>query len=371
MRFLKCYLIFFIVLISRPVASAQDRLLDAYVDQLGKQYLTTPGAVGLSIGVWSNGKSSAYHFGTVKRELKQLPTSQTIYELGSISKVFASTLLARAVLDHKVKLDDDIRKYLPGSYPNLVFEGREIRVVDLANLSSGLPNWIPDAGAVFQNNKPDSIPYALLAQHRNYTKAQFYQDLHNVKLTYAPGVTPKHSNAAAQLLGFILEDVYKQPFANLVRRYITGPLKMEHTTMPPVKSAELAVGYNAAGVPMPYIDTEDFRPSSELSASTLDMIKFLKYQLDPKEAAIKLSHERTLFSKQDTTALNWHVDRYGSPEYNLWHTGGTFGFSSYIVLYPGQKTGIILMANENDATTQNKLATIASQIMEYVKKVSR
>jgi serine-type D-Ala-D-Ala carboxypeptidase/endopeptidase len=367
MKLLKITLLVAFLSLNLNYAFAQNDPLNSYIDQLGKEFTTSPEAAGLSIGVLTNDRSYQAHFGTAKKGTPQTPTAQTLYELGSITKVFASTLLAQAVLEHKVKPDDDIRKYLTGEYPNLAYEGKPIMLVHLANLSSGLPNWIPDANGVFQNNKPDAIPDALLAQHRNFTKARFYQELHHVKLTYAPGTIPKHSNAAAQLLGFILEEVYHQPFEQLVKRYITGPLKMQHTGMQPIKSPQLATGYNAAGIPMPYIDTKDFQPSSGLVASTADMLAFLKYQLS-QDPAVKMTHQSTLAVQQDTVALNWHTDGIEGGRKTLWHTGGTFGFSSYIVLYPDQQTGIILMANENDQGTQNRLAALATRIIAHMEK---
>lgn len=368
MKITQGIVIVFSFILCRCSVSAQQSPTEQYINQLGAKYLANSEAVGLSIGVFNHDEMTDYHFGRVKKGTGKRPTSHTIYEIGSITKVFASTLLAYAVLENKVKLDDDIRQYLPGNYPNLSFGGHSIRLIHLANLTSGLPNWLPDNTRIFQTVKQDSIPYALLDQHRDYTKQQFYKDLHTVNLTSAPGINPRHSNTAAQLLGFILEDLYNKPFAELVKQYIAGPLKMNNTVMQPVRSANLAAGYNGKGIPMPYLDTKDLQASSELTSTISDMLKFLKYQLNPKNAAARLTHQRTVSGKQDTVGLNWHLDGLEGGQKTIWHTGGTFGFSSYIVLYPDQHIGIVLMANESDADTQNKLATIASQIIAHIRE---
>lgn len=357
-----------ILLFNHFAAKAQELLPEDYVKELGAAYLSTPGAQGLSIVVFSDGEEKDYHFGTVEKGGGRLPNSQTLYELGSITKVFASTVLAHAVNENKVTLDDDIRKFLPGKYPNLNYQGKPIKLVHLADLTSGLPNWIPDHAQLFQNTQQDSIPFVLLSQHRNYKKEDFYKDLHKVVLNAAPGSNAKHSNAAAQLLGFILEEIYHRPFADLVKQYITGPLEMNSTVMQPVQSANLAKGYNASGLAMPYIDTEDFQASSELVSTTIDMLKFIKAQLDRKNKAMQLTHQVTCTSPQDSVGLNWHLDGSKGENRSLWHTGGTFGFSSYIVLYPQLHTGIVLMANESDPQTQNKLAGIASGIIDRIKE---
>jgi CubicO group peptidase (beta-lactamase class C family) len=73
-----------------------------------------------------------------------LPSQNTVYEIGSITKTFVSFYLANAVLEHKVSLDDDIRKYLKESYPNLEYNGAPIQLVHLANTTSLLPDWLPN-----------------------------------------------------------------------------------------------------------------------------------------------------------------------------------------------------------------------------------
>jgi len=345
---------------------AQKSSLTPYINQQGQNYLASQGAVGLSLGIVSNGKMSSYHFGSISKEKKELPTAETRYEIGSNTKVFASTLLAYAVIEHKMDLNDDIRKYLPGSYPNLEFQGKPIRLVHLANLSSGLPNWLPDNAALFQTIKPDSIPFALIAQHQDYNKQKFYQDLHEVVLATAPGDHPRHSNVAAQLLGFLLEEVYHQSFDSLVKRYITSPLSMKQTGFYPVDSAELATGYNDKGIRMPYLDLQDLKASSGLTSTTSDMLKFVDFQLKEQQKSVRLTQEITINSPQDTVGLNWHISTDGPGKRCLWHTGGTFGFSSLIMLYPDQQIGLVLMVNESGAATQTKLSTLANKIKDRI-----
>ncbi|WP_143087858.1 serine hydrolase [Chitinophaga sp. YR627] len=69
-----------------------------------------------------------YNFHRGDGELSQ---SNSIFGLGSIAKTFAGIMPAQAVIDKKMKLTDDIRKYLPGKYPNLHYKGHSVRLVDL------------------------------------------------------------------------------------------------------------------------------------------------------------------------------------------------------------------------------------------------
>lgn len=357
-----CFL--FTLLCCHYATPAQQQTPPAYLDTAARNFMHTLNAGGLSIGIVTAGKTASYHFGAPTAG--NVPSASTLYEIGSITKTFASTLLAHAVLAHKIRLDDDIRRYLPGQFPNLEYQGKPIRIVHLANLTSGLPNWLPDKPELFQDTPPDSIASALIRLHEHYSRSDFYNDLRQVHLTAMPGDHPRHSNVAAQLLGYILETVYHKPFPTLVAEYITRPLQMNQTSFAPVKSPDLAKGYNAKGIAMPYTDLKDLLPSGGLVSSTNDMLKFIRYQLNETNKAVALSHSITVRNKQGTVALNWHIDGAGTDQAQIWHTGGTFGFSSYLVLLPKQQAGVILMASECDPDTQNRLVKIAQEIIAHL-----
>lgn len=260
---------------------------DPLVKKLGEDFMQSPEAVGLSIGVYDNGKTYFYNFGETEKGNHQLPTQHTVYEIGSITKTFASTLLAYAVLEKKVKLEDDIRQYLDGNYPNLAYAGKPIRLIHLANLTSGLPNWLPDRPEIFANPNPDSIPYALMAVHRDYTRGHFYEDLRKVKLDTLPGAVPKHSNVGAQLLGYLLEGVYKTSFGELLEKYLLKPLDMKNTNL--VASGPTpglpAKGHNESGRVMPFLEMKEMQPAGGLRSTTADMLKYIRFQLDESNQA--------------------------------------------------------------------------------------
>jgi D-alanyl-D-alanine-carboxypeptidase/D-alanyl-D-alanine-endopeptidase len=339
------------------------------IQRLGSDFVQSPQAAGLSIGVLNLGKAEFYNFGTTDKEANRRPSSATLYEIGSNTKTFVSTLLAHAVLEGKLKLEDDIRPYLPGQYPNLTYGGEAIRVLHLANLTSGLPNWLPDTPELFQQTNPDSIPYLLLKQHRGYTKTDFYKDLHSVRLTAKPGSMPRHSNVAAQLLGFILETVYEQRLEALTARYITSPLGMTQTAYLMKPGTAMAKGYDAKGNPMPYMMLPDTRGSSGLCSTTADLIRYMSLQLGETNKAVGLTHQTMVTTPDDAIGLNWHIDKTAAGERQLWHTGGTFGFSSYLVLYPERQLGIVMLANQSDSLTQNRLVVVAKQIAAYLEQV--
>lgn len=345
---------------------------DAAIQALGAEFLQSPQAVGLSVGLLHQDKATCYDFGQQDKATRSAATANTRYEIGSNSKTFTSTLLAYAVREGRLKLDDDIRRYLPEPYPNLEYEGQPIRVVHLANLTSELPNWLPDRPDALTGLKPEQIPGALLALHRGYSREDFYRDLHQVTLKAAPGSRPRHSNVAAQLLVRVLERAFDRPYADLLEKRILRPLGMQQTGFDPTSAAaSLARGYDDQGKVMPYItDMRDLREAGGLISTSADMVRYLRLQLDKRDAAIALSHRATIVAEHDTVALNWHIDTDAHGRRMIWHTGGTFGFSSYVVLYPERRLGISLLANESDPQAQNRLVELANRIAKHLEPVA-
>ncbi|WP_020594708.1 serine hydrolase [Spirosoma panaciterrae] len=334
------------------------------IQQLGSAFVQAKGHMGLSIGIIRNGKTAFYNFGTVEKGKNLTPTQNTIYEIGSISKTFGSLLLAKAVLEKRVRLDDDIRHYLDGDYPNLAYQGQPIRLVNLTNWTSELPDNFPDHADAYKQINPDSVPFRIVNELRAYTKQDFFNDLHAVTLKAAPGHNPRHSNVAAQLLSYILEKVYKLPFDELVKTRIEQPLQM-HSTFGLSASTPFAIGYNGNGIRMPAFTMKAMQAAGGLRYSSADLLNYTAYQLAETDKAVQLSHQLT-WGNVDNLAfgLNWFLHKTIDSKRQLEHSGGTFGFASYCDLYPDQKTGIVLLANDGGQSTQNQLGELSKQIMD-------
>ncbi|WP_415326963.1 serine hydrolase domain-containing protein [Chryseobacterium sp. MMS23-Vi53] len=348
-----------------PTDNKLKTAFDSLVDRSVSAFMQNNSRVGISVGVIKNGKKFIYNYGSTQRDKQDLPTEHTIYELASITKTFGATLLAKAVLNKKVNLNDDIRKYLKDDYPNLDYNGTPITLLNLANLTSGLPNWMPDKD-LFGKADPDNIPYILDSVHTVYSRQDLYRDLHQVKLKTLPGSISKHCNTAAQLLGYIMERVYNDNYENLLKKYFAKPLKMKNTYL--LKSGEvplkMASGYDGKGRIMPVIDWEDLRVAASIASSTSDMLKYMAFQLNEKDPVVSLSHQPTFGKMEDgAIALNWKVKKTEDGRRSISHTGGSLGFSSYMVFYPDLNSGIVLLSNEADQGTQNELINLVDKIM--------
>lgn len=343
------------------MVKAQD--IDSVVKQAAVNFMKSGSRVGFSVGIIKDNSSYKYHFGTVRKGEGGVPTNETIYEIGSITKTFTAMLLAQAVVDKKVNLNDDIRKYLKGAYPNLQYQGKPIRMVHLANLTSGLPNNLPEQMPAMKTMSPDSQIFEIRNFHDSYSKAQFLSDLHSVKLTKMPGLSPAHSNTAAELLGFILENIYGLSYDALLQKNITGPLKMGSTfvTVPVSKNILLAPGYNDK-VPMPFIP-RDAGSAGVLTSSLTDMLAYMSFHLKEKDKAVVLAHTPEWGNVENfAIGLNWWMKTNFDGQNKLWASGGTFGQSCYMVLYPGRHFGIVILSNENDNQAEDGLAGMAQSI---------
>jgi len=340
--------------------------LDSLINKSATAFMQNNYRVGLSIGIIKNGESYLYNYGSTQNTLAQLPTGNTVYELASITKTFSATLLAQAIIDKKVNLQDDIRKYLKEDYPNLSYEGKPITLLHLVNLTSGLPNWMPEKD-LFSKANPDSIPYILDSVHHSYSRKDFYRDLHQVKLQAPPGTISRHCNTAAQLIGFILEDVYDMPYEKLLNTYFVAPLQLKNTSLLTTDKypAQMAKGYDGKGRVMPVIDWEDLQVAASIVSSSSDMLKYIAFQLNEKNPVVKLSHQPTFGKLEDgAIAFNWKVKKMANGKRSISHTGGSLGYSSYTVFYPELNTGIVLLSNEADQGTQNELIALSEKIMK-------
>ncbi|MVM33042.1 serine hydrolase [Spirosoma sp. HMF4905] len=335
------------------------------IRQLGTAFVQEKTHVGLSIGIVRNGKTTFYNFGTTEKGKDQVPTQNTIYEIGSISKTFGSLLLAQAVLEKRAKLDDDIRQYLDGDYPNLAYEGKPIRLVNLTNWTSELPDNFPDQPDRFKEVSPDSVPFRVVNELTHYTKQDFFNDLRAVKLKAAPGQNPRHCNVAAQLVGYILEKIYQMPYEELIRTKIEEPLQMRNTFGSASSSDLFAKGYNGKGNPMPEFTMKAMQAAGGLRYSATDLLKYAAYQLDERNKAVQLTHQLT-WGNFDNQAfgLNWFLHKTIDSKRQVEHSGGTFGFASFCDLYPDQKVGLVLLANDADQETQYRLGELSKKIME-------
>jgi CubicO group peptidase (beta-lactamase class C family) len=348
-------------------AGAADKPLDpAVIDgtfqRLGKALVQAGKSDALSIAVVDHGRVRFYNFGSVSPGGSAAPTESSVYEIGSISKVFTSLLLAHAIVDGKARPADDLRSYLPTPYPNLQRDGAPVTLLDLADTTSALPDNLPDFAKLATTTTPEKLPFAATTQLAAYDRAQLFEDLKTASLSSRPGTAPKHSNLASVLLAIAVEKAYGQEFNILLARLIEKPFGMQGGTGSS-RSNQFVVGYTADHVAMPALDAPFIVTAGGLRYSARDMSRFLMAELAAKDPAIRLS-QRLAWGDidEDATAFNWKLDRTIDGKRRLRTSGGTFGFSSYIEFYPEFDYGVVLLSNR-PGQTQVDLQTLAEDAL--------
>ncbi|MGI9550518.1 MAG: serine hydrolase domain-containing protein, partial [Aurantibacter sp.] len=185
MRFKPIIVVLFVLTIAGIVSCQNQDNLSRIIGNECDSLLSKKAIRAISVGVVKNGEIYKFHKG--KLASGQKPTDKTLFEIASLTKTFTGTLLAKAILDKKVTLDDDIRKYLPESYPNLEFEEQPITYRNLVTHTSGLPNMFPNRPDIFDNPNWDKLPFKINKLQAGFTRSQFLEELHQVKLDTLPG----------------------------------------------------------------------------------------------------------------------------------------------------------------------------------------
>jgi CubicO group peptidase (beta-lactamase class C family) len=333
--------------------------LDSVVDRTLSAYIQVKGNVGLSAGVYYKGKDYYYNYGEVKQGSANLPTNHTLYEVGSVTKTFTSTLLALAVNQGKVTLQTPITRFLPDSVASNAAL-KAITLKELANHSSGLPRLPANLDIATEPAQP----------YERYDVKQMFSFLKGFKQVREPGKTYEYSNFAAGLLGVILERIYHKPYEQLVEQYITGPANLKDTriTLSPSELTFVAQGYNEQNEAVPVWKFQAFQAAGALKSSAFDMLSYGELQLSASPTglsnALKLTHQVTFNDQANIVGLGWHYLSYNSNV--LQHAGGTAGCRSFVGT--DLKKNIVVTILTNNASTGDALGINLIQTLDAIRE---
>lgn len=304
---------------------------------------------GLSAAIVRGGRTGFYNAGVIAQDTRAPATERSVYEVGSISKTFTGLLLAHAIGEGKVAASDDVRQYLPPGYDNLERDGRPVRLIDLVDTTSALPDNLPDWRQAIGGAKPSEVPFIAAKLLASYTSEKLLADLKTASLADKPGAVPRHSNVASQVVAIVLERLYGRPYAALLAQYIERPLGMASGAAEPAPSL-LVKGYGPDGSATPALTEPVIRAAGGLRYSAADMARYIAAQLAARDPAIALTHQPAWGSPgSGAIGFHWNIAKTVDSQTYLRHSGGTFGFSAYCDFYPGQDYGIVLLANRSGA----------------------
>ncbi|WP_277374815.1 PRC family class C beta-lactamase [Pseudomonas sp. AA-38] len=352
--------------------------LEKQVDAAAKSMMQTYAIPGIAIAISHKGQQHFFEYGVASRESGQAVDRHTLFELGSISKLFTATLGAYAEARGTLNLSDNASQYLP-ELQGSAFD--HISLLDLATYTAGgLPLQFPDA----VEDERQALDY-----YRNW------------QAVYPPGTQRLYSNPSIGLFGHLAATSLAEPFQQLMEKDLLPQLGMResHVQIPQASMKQYAWGYRddkPVRVSPGALDAEAYGVKS----TSTDMLRFIDANLHPNRLpaplrqAISSTHRGYYQIGDMTQALGWEryaypisleqlqagnsaemalqpqpVERFSVPkpaegDLLLNKTGSTNGFGAYILLLPARDTGLVILANRNYPNAER--VRLALQLLDAI-----
>jgi len=316
-----------------------------------------PNNTQLSIAIIENGKIK---FIGIKREndtISKTENYKNVFEIGSLTKIFTSTILSNFVVNGKLKLDDKINDYIKVNLNN----NTKISFKQLANHTSGLPKM------------PTNLEFSdKLNKFKDYDNLKLEEYLQNhLKLSFNPGEQNSYSNIGVGILGYTLSAISNESYSELLNKYIFSKYGMNNTSVNR-KDVEknLIKGLNTRGNETSNWELASLTPAGGILSSVEDLSKFSIAQFDPLNTDLKLTQQKTFKINKDTDqGLAWRIEN--NSESKLYcHNGRTGGYTSSICLDLKNKNGVIILSNISTLGNQNKkfIINLCSDLLLTLKK---
>ena len=342
--------------------------LKARIAKLGNQYISKRPNGALVIAVWQQNRGFTQGFGRISATNANPPDAETLFEIGSITKVFTALTLAKMAQDGMVDLNAPISRYLPQTVVSPRKNGRELTLLNLATHTSGLPRLPDNFDAV---SKEQSDPYA------SYHASDLYQSLAQVRLATMPGKTSEYSNYGMGLLGHLLALKSGKPYEDLIKETICLPLGLTNTTISLTgeQKRRLTLGHNPKGELVPNWTFDVMAPAGALRSNADDLLKFLAVNLHPESsplsAALVEAQKTHLKEFCGGVGLAWQIDETIEQRTVHWHNGGTGGYVSYLGFDKAAGVGVVLLSNYGDSWgDDDPLDEMGAQILKWEPKIS-
>jgi D-alanyl-D-alanine-carboxypeptidase/D-alanyl-D-alanine-endopeptidase len=301
------------------------------------------------IGVVDPDGTKIFSFGNMSTA-HNIPVNQnTFFNIGSITKTFTTLLLADMVKQGIVNLNDPVEKFLPPSVKVRQFNGKKITLEDLADHTSGLPEWPSN---VWLNNTVGDI-------NPNYNATQLYQALSDTKLMREPGAQVQYSSFGIGLLGHVLS--LKSgviPYEQLVKDRILDVLGMNDTKIALSQNEtnnRFPVGHlGGKEIITPRIPTI-LADSGAFRSTAPDMLKYVSANLglihtkldDAMQLGHLIRHTSIIANPMNYSefrGLGWRVLTNFATE-TITHTGAINGWNAFAGFIPTKQVGVIAMCS--------------------------
>ena len=347
---------------------------DDILTTLRERVDTTRQSVGIVAATFDANTQQTVPYGKSDSRNNRPLDGDTVFEIGSITKVFTALLLAEMVTRGEVALDDPVSKYLPERVHIPERGGIQITLRHLASHTSGLPR--EPAGFVFRD---DIDPYA------TFTTDQLYSAVANSWLQYEPGLHSTYSNLGFGLLGHVLTLRANASYDELILSRICDPLNLADTraSLTPSMQERLAQGHRADLKPAMNWDWPPaIAGAGALRSTTNDLVRFMRATCLPepqgplsKAAALLLEKRWPLVPNiflRNSSYPGWQARKANGDEI-ICHNGLTGGYCGHVGLSTKLKSGAVVLSNTAINMIDDigfHLANSAFKVANYLPKVT-
>ncbi|APG64874.1 hypothetical protein LPB136_05660 [Tenacibaculum todarodis] len=340
---------------SQEVIDPVEYSMDTNADFLSEY----PEINAISIGIFKDGKKLTKYYGEIDKGKNNKPNDNSLFEIASVTKTFTGFLTAQAVLEGKLNLEDDIRKYLNGSYPNLEYQSQPIKIKNLLTHSAGFTR---DFSSTLQKFFLDDISESDEKELRTYNKEKLLEDLNNFELNTTPNTTYNYSPIVGpEILAILLENVYQKPYSTLLNEFILKKIGMENTAIHLDENAKKHIvnGYTDKGkLVKPAIEILN-GAGGGIKSTIPDLLKYIEYLLESKNPVIKEMKKPLFYDKEDDEDYGyfWRLN-----DKDILHNGGTGGSANWVIILPESNCGFTVHINSNGDTSGDLINAIAFNI---------
>lgn len=290
--------------------------------------------------------------------------SELIYEIGSITKLFTSSLLAHLHHDGFLDMNDSLGQYIPLLPPDSPVTFRH-----LATHTSGLPDkqiWRKIRNLLDHEQSRDSCSVFSLSEAAFYLRRASAENV---------GKTYRYSNAGIGLLGHILATEMQTSYEHAVKDMITIPLEMPDTSIHLSSEAmrRLVPGYRGNRTAPP-IQLKDFPGTGALHSTASDLLTFLSAHMGvhPNREFFDIYSitQKNYFQKNNhfRVGLGWQQN---VQERIYYHSGGTHGYQSFIGFRPELPFGVVILSNVRDHSQRLNPTTIGMELLHAAKQATK
>jgi len=356
---------------STPKQSAKVDSIETIVKKTIRSFMQQHQIPGAAMALYINDTPHLFHFGYAHKEKKIPVTENTIFEIGSISKVFTNILLAHEILDGRMKLTDPIYNHIP-----MLATNKKLHNTTLEKLCTHT--------STLTYNAPDHVK----------TQKDLLQYINTWKPSLKNEVWWQYSNHGIELLRIALEETTQQTIYDLLSKKILQPLHMNSSSMNITDSYKeyYAQGYDKQGNKSPHWNHPFLLGTAALRANNSDMLNFLKASIGLPDTpahlkkAIQLTQTAIIDKgtiKQGMAWDMWNIDALKHPnmyegfkvqriphaqqifdgDMLIGKTGTTAGFHAYIAVIPNQKVGIVIMINRMLWSGFAKMRNLGKEIL--------